>query len=149
MEIKKIIKEELAELLNEGYVFEHDNFKFKQRFQNAGFYNFQSFSNDHDIDITESDIIINWRIGFELESRGVEKFLVKGDSVQGTYKVELLNKQTDEVEQEIEKNIAEEPWKFQIYDATLNLDQYLLIESIDFDFKTKICTLTFYNPDNQ
>jgi len=149
MEIKKIIKEELANLLTEGYVMEHDNFRFKQRFVNAGFYNFQSFSNDHDIDITESDIIINWKIGFELETRGVQKFLVNGESVEGMYKVQLLNKQTDEVEQDIEKNIAEEPWKFQIHDADLKLNQYLIIEAIDFDFKTKICTLTFFDPDNQ
>jgi len=80
---------------------------------------------------------------------GVENFLVQADSVEGTYKVVLLDKQTDEVSQEDDKNIAEIPWKFKIYDATLKLGDTLYINSLDFDFKTKICTVTFFDSDNQ
>lgn len=143
MEIKDIIKEEFQNFLNEGYVMEHDNFKFKQEIQNSGFYNFQSFSNDFDVDVTESQIYINWRIGFWLNDMGVENFLVQADSVEGTYHVELLNKQSDEVEQEMDKNIAEIPWKFQVDEAGLSLGGGLYVQSLDFDFETKICTVDF------
>ena len=149
MDIKEIINEEFKSFLNEGYMMEDDKLKFRQEFKNAGFQNYQSFSGDHDIDIIESDIIINWRIGFWLKQGGIEHFLVQGDSVEGTYKVELRNKQTDEDEQKIEKNIAEESWKFQIYDATLVLNEYLYIEYLDFDFETKICTITFFDTLNK
>jgi len=149
MDIKEIINEEFKSILTEGYVMEDDKLKFRQEFKNAGFQNYQSFSDDHDIDIIESDIIISWRVGFWLNQGGIEHFLVQGDSVEGTYKVELRNKQSDEVEQELDKNIAEEPWKFQIYDATLVLNEYLYIESLDFDFETKICTITFFDTLNK
>ncbi|RLF57083.1 MAG: hypothetical protein DRN27_08450 [Thermoplasmata archaeon] len=149
MEIKNIIKEELQNVLNEGYVMEHDNFKFRQKVESPSFYNYQNFSNDFDIDITETDIVVNWRIGFWLNDMGVENFLVQADSVEGTYKVALLDKQSDEVSQENDKNIAEIPWKFQVYDAKLKLRDSLYVESLDFDFETKVCTVTFFDSDNQ
>ena len=149
MEIINIIKEEFKKILKEGYVMEHENFKFHQEIKNSSFYNYDNFSNDFDVDINESNIIINWKIGFWLNNMGVENFIVKVDSVEGTYKVILLDKQTDEVSQEIDKNIADEPWKFQITDATLKLNDSLYIDSLDFDFKTKICSVTFFDSDNQ
>lgn len=144
MNIKNIIKEEFYNILAEGYVMEHDNFKFRQQLTNSTFWNFQSFSSDFDVDIKESDIFISWRIGFWLNDNGVESFIVKADSVEGTYKVILLNKQSNEVEQEIDKNIGDEPWKFQIPDANLKLNESLYIESLEFDFETKICSVKFY-----
>jgi len=149
MEIKDIIKEELQSLLKEGYVMEHDNFKFRQELKNSSFYNYQNFSNDFDVDLHESDIVINWRIGFWLNDQGVENFLVQADSVEGTYHVELLNKQSDDIEQEMDKNIAEIPWKFQIYPTNMKTGEGLYIESLDFDFETKICTVNFFDSDNQ
>lgn len=149
MEIKNIIKEEFQNILNEGYVMEHDNFKFRQEVESPSFYNYQNFSNDFDVDITETNIIVNWRIGFWLNDMGVENFLVQADSVEGTYKVALLDKRTDEVSQENDKNIAEIPWTFQVYDAKLKLRDSLYVESLDFDFKTKVCTVTFFDSDNQ
>jgi len=143
MEIKNVIKEELQQLLKEGYVMEHDNFKFTQEIKNSGFYNFQSFSNDYDVDINESQIYVTWRIGFWLNDMGVENFLVQVDRVEGTYHVELLNKQSDEVEQEDDKNIAEIPWKFQIDDAALRKGGGLYIQTLEFDFEAKICTVDF------
>lgn len=149
MKIKNIIKEELQCLLKEGYIMEHDNFKFQQKIENPSFHNFQSFSTDHDVDVIESDIYINWRIGFSLNEMGVDSFLVQADTVQGTFKVELRDKQSDEVSQEIDKNIAETPWKFQILEANLILGSTLYIENLTFDFQTKICNVEFFNPDNQ
>jgi len=149
MKIKDIINEELKEILKEGYVMEHDNFKFRQEIKNSGFYNYQNFSSDYDVDISESNIIVNWRIGFWLNDMGVENFLVQADSVEGTYKVTLLDKQSDEVAQENDKNIAEIPWRFQVTDATLRLRDTLYVESLDFDFETKLCTVTFFDSQNQ
>lgn len=151
MKIKDIINEEFKKILKEGYVMEHDNFKFRQQIEPAkiSFYNYENFSNDFDIDISENEIFANWRIGFWLNEMGVENFLVQVDSVEGTYKVVLRDKQTDEVSQENDKNIGEIPWKFQIYDAKLKLRNSLYIESLDFDFSTKICNVTFFDSDNQ
>jgi len=148
MEIKDIIKEELQSLLKEGYTMEHDNFNFQQKIENPSFHNFQSFSSDHDVDVIESDIYIFWRIGFHLNEMGVEKFLVQGDRVEGTFKVELRDRQTDEVKQELDRNIADTPWRFQILEATLDLGRELFIENLTFDFATKICNVEFYNPDS-
>lgn len=149
MEINNIVKDEFKKFLTEGYVMEHDNFRFRQELKNSSFQKFQNFSNDFDVDISESDIFVNWRIGFWLNDNGVEHFIVKVDSVEGTYKVMLFNKQTDEVEQDNDKDIAEHPWKFQIYDATLKLNDSLYIDYLDFDFETKICIVTFFDSDNQ
>ena len=68
MKLKNIINEELKNLINEGYVMEHDNFKFSQKVETCSFYNYESFSTDHDIDISEYEIVINWRIGFWLNA---------------------------------------------------------------------------------
>lgn len=149
MEINDIIKEEFQKILKEGYVMEHDNFKFRQEVKNSSFYNYQNFSNDYDVDINESSIVISWRIGFWLNDVGIENFIVQADSVEGTYKVILLNKQTDEEEQEIDKDIAETPWKFEIPDATLRLRDTLYVDTLDFDFETKICRVTFFDSENQ
>jgi len=151
MKINDIIKEELKEILKEGYVMEHDNFKFRQQVEptKIGFYNYENFSNDFDVDIVENEIFVNWRIGFWLNDMGVENFLVQADSVEGTYKVVLRDKQSDEVSQENDKNIAEIPWEFQINDAVLKLRDGLYIESLDFDFNTKNCVVTFFDSDNQ
>jgi hypothetical protein len=147
MDIKNIIREEYQEILKEGYVMEHENFRFKQKIENPSFFNIETFSNDYDVDVIESDIYVNWRIAFWLNDMGIDKFLVQGDSVEGTYKVELRDKQSDEVMQEIDKNIAEIPWKFQVLEATLVKDGTLYIEDLTFDFQTKICDVQFYNPN--
>jgi len=149
MEIKNIIREEFLNLMNEGYVMEHDNFKFQQKVENPSFFHFQSFSGDHDVDVIESDIYVSWRIGFWLNDMGVENFLVQADSVQGTFKVELRDKHSDEVVQELDKNIAEVPWRFQILDATLPKGGTLYIENLSFDFETKVCDVEFYDPNTQ
>jgi len=149
MKINNIIREEYVRLLKEAYSMEHENFKFRQEIKNSSFYNFESFSNDFDVDVNESDLFINWHIGFWLNDFGVENFFVEIDGVDGTYKVVLLNKQSDEVEQENDKNIAEFPWKFKVTEANLRLGKTLYVDTLDFDFKTKICTVTFFDEENQ
>jgi hypothetical protein len=149
MKINDIINEEYVQLLKEAYSFENENLKFRQEIKNSSFYNYEAFSNDFDVNVNESDIFINWRISFWLNDYGVENFVVEVDNVIGTYKMVLLNKQSDEVEQENDKNIAEFPWKFKIADAILRLGKTLYVQSLDFDFKTKVCRVTFFDEENQ
>jgi hypothetical protein len=148
MRLDNIIREEYINLLKEAYSFENENLKFHQQLVNKStFFNYEAFSNDFDVDVTESNILINWRIGFWLNDAGVENFIVEVDGVDGTYKMVFKNKQSDEVEQENDKNIAEFPWKFKIDSAVLRLGKTLYVASLSFDFKTKIGTVTFYDEE--
>ena len=144
MKINNLIHEEYVKLLKEAYSFENENLKFSQELKNSStFYNYEAFSNDFDVNVSESDIFISWRISFWLNDYGVENFVVEVDNVTGTYKMVLKNKQSDEVEQENDKNIAEFPWKFKVTEATLRLGKNLYVQSLAFDFKSKVCTVTF------
>lgn len=143
MKINNIINEEIRGFINEAYVMENDNLKFSQQIQNSTFNNYENFSNDFDVEINESNIIVNWRIGFWLNDAGVENFLVKTENVEGNYKVILRDKHTDAVSQEIDKNINDIPWKFQIDNAVLNLGESLYVSTLSFDFQSKICVVRF------
>ena len=147
MKLSNIIHEEIKKILNEAYSFENKNFQFRQEIKNSSFYNFEGFSSDFDMNILESDIFITWHIAFWLNETGVQNFIVEADSVEGTYKLMYLNKQSDEVEQENDKDIAEFPWKFKITEANLHLGKTLYIKLLAFDFKTKICTITFFDEE--
>lgn len=147
--VDDVVNEEVQKFLNESYTMEHENFKFVQRMKNSSFYNYDTFSKDFDVDINESDIVISWHISFWLNDSGVENFMVNIDGVTGAYRVGLLNKQTDELEQENDKDIAEFQWKFIVDDATLYLGKTLYISTLDFDFKTKTCRVTFYDENNE
>jgi len=149
MKIKNILNEEIRQFIKESYTMEHENFKFRQEIRNSSFYNYDAFSTDFDVDINESDISVNWHIAFWLNDAGIEHFIIEVDSVDGIYRVGLLNKQTDEVEQEDDKNIAEFPWKFVVEDTALYLGKTLYVETLDFDFKTKVCRVTFFDYGNQ
>lgn len=138
-----IINEEISNFLNEAYVFEGDNFKFQQRINNSMFYNYAGFSTDYDLDINESNILINWHIVFWLNQYGIENFNIIVDSVEGTYKIQYLNKQTDVQEQEVEKNIADIKWKFVVGNANLELGSGLYVNGLTFDFKTNTCNVEF------
>jgi hypothetical protein len=147
MKLSNIIHEEIKKILNEAYSFENKNFQFRQEIKNSSFYNFEGFSNDFDMNILESDIFITWHIAFWLNEAGIQNFIVEADGLEGTYKLMYLNKHSDEVEQENDKDIAEFPWKFKIIEANLHLGKTLYIKLLAFDFKTKICTITFFDEE--
>jgi hypothetical protein len=141
--VNKIINEEVGNYLNEAYVFEGDNFKFQQRINNSTFINYEGFSTDYDLNIIESDVMVNWHIVFWLNQYGIENFNIIVDSVEGTYKIQYLNKQTDVQEQEVEKNISEIKWKFVVGAASLNIGGGLYVSGLNFDFKTNTCDVKF------
>jgi len=145
MNIKKVIAEEIRKVIKEGFVLNDDNFKFRQRLANSSFYNYSGFSNDSDIDILESDIIISWHVSFWLNDSGIENFAIEVDKVEGSYMVSFINKQTGETDQETNKNIAETEWKFVVQDTALHLGKTLYVEDLEFDFKTKVCEVRFYD----
>jgi len=146
--INKILNEEIVKYLNESYVLENENLNFRQEIKTSSFFNYDGFSDDFDTDILESDIFINWHVTFRLNDLGIENFIVEIDSVDGVYRLSLLNKQSDEMEQQNDKDISEIPWKFIIDDATLYLGKTLYVESMNFDFSKYTCNVNFYDYGN-
>lgn len=143
MNINKIIKEEVAGIINEGFVVKDNRFRFKEVLNNSLFYSYDSFSTDYDLDVTDSNITITWNVSFSLNEMGIENFSIEVESLEGTYNLEYRSKQTDAVEQEIEKNINDNQWKFQIDDTALNLGGSMYVMDLVFDFKNNVCTVGF------
>jgi hypothetical protein len=142
MELNSIINEELRNIINEGYVFKDDRFKFKQTI-NADFYNYKSFSSDYDSEILSTPIVVNWKVNFWLNQQGIENFSIEIESVEGFYTLMFLDKQTDKPAQKTEKNIAEIEWKFQVSEPAIEYGGGLYVSAIDFDFDNKICRVNF------
>jgi hypothetical protein len=59
----------------------------------------------------------------------------------------MNNKQTDVLEQQTDKDIAEIQWKFIIKDAVLRMNEQLYVESLEFDFATNSCKVYFYDSE--
>ena len=153
MDIKDIVKDEVTNVLNEGYVFsdENKNFFFTQylssdpakRTPSVFFHNLETFSTDYDADIIDSDIWLKWHVGYWLNDNGIEGFFIEADGVDGQYTVELRSKQSDEVVQNNVKELKEIPWKFIVEDAVLQKGGSLYVSDITFDFQNNTCTLSF------
>jgi hypothetical protein len=142
---KNIITEEVKKFLNESYTIGGDNFNFKQQVPRAYFYNYENYSNDYDVTIDQSNIIATWQITFWLNDMGIENFTAEIEKVEGIYMVEMFDKQTDELKQQTEKNIAEIQWSFQTDEnAVIEPGKSLYIKDLTFDFIKKSCTPTFY-----
>lgn len=144
MEIKNIIKEEIENLFSKNV-----RYNFRQQLNNSWFYNYESFSNDYDVEMVESNIFVNWNVDIWIRPNGIENFVVNVESVEGEYGMELHDKQSDEVAQELKKNIAETPWKFTVNDVKLEPNLAFYIERLTFDFASKVCDVDFYDPDKQ
>jgi hypothetical protein len=143
MNLLNIINEEITNMLNEAYVVSDDRFKFKQQIINSSFFNYEGFSTEFDTDISESNILVNWTVSFWLNQAGIENLIVDITNIEGTYNLVYLNKQTDVVEQDNAKNIAENDWKFIVGDVNLQKGESLYISTLDFNFQTNECTVKF------
>jgi hypothetical protein len=141
--LKNIIFEEIKKIISEGYVMSDDRFLFKQNLKNSYFHDYESFTSDYDVDITISDITITWKINFWLNQSGVENFIINVDNVDGTYILDMYDKQTDELISENQKNINEIDWKFLISDCQLSKGGSLYVSELDFDFKSNVCLVKF------
>lgn len=143
MNFNDIIKEEIQNLLNEGYVMSDDRFTFNQRLNNSTFNNYESFTSEFDSKITQSDLIVTWKMSFWLNQMGVENFIIDVEKIEGNYIVQLFDKHTDELKQETPKNIQEIDWKFVIEETSLIKGGSLYISELAFDFKTNTCSVKF------
>jgi len=148
---KPKLNEEVRNLINEGFVFDNDAFKFKQliRYPKTIFYNYDSFTSDYDTNISDASIVVNWGVLFWLNQYGIENFSIKIESLDGVFKLQYLDKQTDQVVQEMEKNINDTNWKFVVEDnVPLITKGNLYIKDLTFDFKNNVCTAGFYKSKN-
>lgn len=143
MNFKDIIKEEVQNILNEAFIMSDDRFHFRQRLNNSLFYGYELFTNDYDTDVTESDIIVTWKVSFWLNNMGIENLVVDVEKVEGAFTLKLLDKQTDELIEETPKNIQDFEWKFVVGDANLAKGGALYISDLTFDFKSKTCQVAF------
>jgi len=149
-----IINEEIKKFLNEAIAGNSDDFKFSDTFRmyneqtqemKAFFYNYSSFSTDYDVDIIDAFITVNWKVGFLVDEKSINDFYINIESVEGQYRLEMRDKQTDEVVQTTDKNIADNQWRFEVDDETImKVGEGLKIQDISFDFGNNLCTLMFY-----
>jgi hypothetical protein len=140
-----IINEEIQKfLINESYIVAGDNFNFKQPIKNAFFYNYNGFSSEFDVNITQSNISITWQVTFTLNDMGIENFNIDIEGVEGIYVVEYYDKHTDELKQRTQKNVAEDQWKYVVNEqTTLLLGKTLYVKDLEFDFDNKLCKVNF------
>lgn len=140
--IKSIINEELA-LLNESFILDNDNFMFKQIITNSIFNNYKKLSTDYDINITQSNITVYWKIKFWLNDYGIENLIVEIDKVEGSYNLEMRDFQSDELINNINKNINEISWNFQTTNVVISAGDSLYIKTVSFDFANNMCVIGF------
>jgi hypothetical protein len=140
---ESIIVEEIEKFLNESYIMADDKFHFRQRLNNSSFFNYETFTTDFDTDVVQSDIIVTWKVSFWLNNMGIENLIIDVEKVEGTFMLQMYDKQTDELKQETPKNIEDFEWKFVVGDASLAKGGALYISELDFDFKNKTCSVQF------
>jgi hypothetical protein len=141
-DVGDIIKEEVQKFIYEAAPAKTDELKFIEPI-NATFHNYESFSSDYDAKIGAAKIIVHWRPVFWINQSGIHKFSIDIDGVEGIYVLNLHDKQSDELMQQTQKNIAETPWKFQVVEVNLQLGGNLYVMEVEFDFKNNLCTVTF------
>lgn len=143
-----IIKEEVEKFVGERprVAASNNDFHFVQQVPKIFFYNYSSLSTEYDVDVRESNIVLTWQITFLVDSRGIQKFMVEGQKVEGPYNIELYDQHSYELIKQEQKNIEEDQWRFIIEDdIVIILGKPLRIKDLEFDFKNKICKLSFQN----
>ena len=141
-----IIKEEVQKFAEEKprVATTNNDFRFVQQVPKVFFYNYSSFSTDYDVDVKESNIVVTWQVSFWVNSSGIQKFIIEGKKVEGSYNIELYDQQSYELKQQTQKNIQDDQWKFIVDDdVVLTMDRPLNVKDLEFDFKNKTCSLSF------
>lgn len=144
--IRNIINQEISNLLNETYTLTDNRLKFKQKLNNVEFNNNASITNDFDTNIPEYLLNIGWSVSLKINEMGIEEFIVEITGVEGNLKLEMRDKQSDELMREDVKDINEYNWKFKIEDdVILEKGGSLFVTSTVFDFIDETCTVKFEN----
>lgn len=140
--INQIINEEIS-ILNENISFEPEQLLFNQKITNVLFYNFDNLYDNYDEDVVNSNIDIQWRLGFDIQESGVKNTIPYIVGVYGNYDIELRDIHSDELIQRISKNISEIKWNFEIENFILSPDKSTYVKNLTFDMKSKICEVEF------
>ena len=137
MNINEIINEEFKSFLTEGYVMEDDKLKFRQEFKNAGFQNYQSFSDDHDI------ATVSWNRALKQSDDGFSYSLIFSQ-IHDYFKKDKLEK--------LEKTTSDFPRGLPNYDgiAYFTLDDGIngVVEVLDNNLQPFLGYFHFLPPHN-
>lgn len=143
--LKNKIKSEVLNYINEESSFNGNKMDFSQTIEskNIFFTNYNSFSKDYDSDILQKNIFVNWELRLNIKEYGIDGFSIDITKLNGGFTVQLYDKQTDELVNEIEKNINDIDWFFEV-----NADEYifgerLYIKELEFDVNNKNCIVSF------
>ncbi len=141
--LSNIIKEEVENFTVTATPIKSKELMFAEPI-NPTFINYESFSNDYDTVVTPATkIIIHWCPVFWKNANGIHTFNIDIEGVEGIFNLQYRDKQSDEIVQEAQKNIAEIPWKFTVGEAMLEIGKSLYVLEAEFDFKSNVCTLIF------
>ena len=143
--MERLINEEFRKLLLE-YFDSGNRFTFKQSFEGIdqlSFYNYHAFSDEYDSEVINGVITVNWSLTVNLKEWGVKGFDINVSEIEGIFTLNLLDKQTDEIIQQSEKNINDFNWKFIVNKDDVTLDGSVFISELIFDFKSQTCTVEF------
>ncbi len=140
--INQIINEEIS-ILNENISFEPEQLLFNQLVTNSWFYNFDNIYDNYDEQVVNTNIGIQWRLGFDTQESGIKNIIPYIVGVYGNYDIELRDIHSDELIQRISKNISEIKWNFEIENFILSPDKSTYVKNLTFDMKSKICEVEF------
>lgn len=154
--VDDIIKEEVQKFVGEqpSIATTNKNFVFVQQIPKIFFYNYSILSKEYDVDIKESNISVTWEFYVLTNSSGIQKVVIGGKKVEGSYTIELYDTGTNELKEQKQGNIEEDQWNITVEDDVViiveNMSKKnaseknaLEVKDLEFDFKNKTCKLSF------
>lgn len=139
--MKKIDNSFKLKTINESTIINDNKFKFFEDKMDVIFLNHEFTSQEYDIDINNNNISVEWDVNFWINNNGIENIIININEISGTYDVLLIDKETGDTIKNINKNINEIEWKFNVDYDGLFKNKSLYINTLVFDFKEKTCTV--------
>ena len=137
-----IINEEIAQLQSRKYT--NDNFIFNTNIIDSDFRNYPELSKEYEIDITESNIMVNWTVYFSLSQSGIDNLNVVINDIKGFYIPIQIDNHTQETTDLGKKEIIFREWDIiYLQDIVLSNSIPLSIKTLEFDFQSKKCVVRF------
>jgi hypothetical protein len=144
--IEKCINEEIESFLSEGYTLDDERFKFKEEnVQYVEFVNYESFSDQYDVEVLKRNISVDWKIRFWLNDAGIENIFIEIEKVEGEYTVNMLDRFSGDVVSSTNHIVADNNWDYQINTTEIEFNQSdtLYVGIVQFDFKNKTIIINF------
>ena len=139
--MKKIDNSFKLKTINESTIINDNKFKFFEDKMDVIFLNHEFTSQEYDVDINNNNISVEWDVNFCINNNVIENILININEISGTYDVLLIDKETGDTIKNINKNINEIEWKFNVDYDGLFKNKSLYINTLVFDFKEKTCTV--------